>query len=111
MGTADQHDRTCETDQDEQQRRFALWLDSLPRLTRLVFLLHRVDELPYDQVARRCGINVDEVTLRIANAIAALHYCRDGRVSIIGRLRLWLLLWRFAWARCRMAWWDRRLGL
>jgi hypothetical protein len=51
------------------------------------------------------------VTLRIANAIATLHCCRDGRVSILGRLRLWLLPWRFAWARLRMRWWDRRLGL
>jgi DNA-directed RNA polymerase specialized sigma24 family protein len=56
MSTSDQHDRARETDQDEMQRRFALWLDTSPRLTRLVFLLHRVDELPYDQVAWRCGI-------------------------------------------------------
>jgi DNA-directed RNA polymerase specialized sigma24 family protein len=111
MSTSDQHDRTRETDQDEQQRHFARWLDSLPRLTRLVFLLHSVDELPYDKVAWRGGISVDEVTLRIANAIVALHCLRDGRVSIIRRLRLWLLPWRFTWARCRMAWWDRRLGL
>jgi DNA-directed RNA polymerase specialized sigma24 family protein len=111
MSTSDPHDRACGTDQDEQQRRFALWLDGLPRLTRLVFLLHSVDELPYDKVAWRGGISVDEVTLRIANAIVALHCLRDGRVSIIRRLRLWLLPWRFTWARCRMAWWDRRLGL
>jgi DNA-directed RNA polymerase specialized sigma24 family protein len=111
MSASDQQDRARETDQDQQQRRFALWFDGLSRLTRLVFLLHRVDELPYDQVAWRCGISVDEVTLRIANAIAALRCSRDGRVSIIGLLRLRLLPWRFAWARCRMAWWDWRLGL
>lgn len=111
MSTSDPHDRACGADQDEQQRRFARWLDSLPRLTRLVYLLPRVDELPYDQVAWRCGISVDEVTLRIADALAGLRDCRGGRVSIIGWLRLWSLPWRFAWARCRMGWWDRRLGL
>jgi DNA-directed RNA polymerase specialized sigma24 family protein len=111
MSAADQHDRVREANRDEQQHRFALWLDSLPRLTRLVFLLHRVDELPYDQVAWRCGVSVDEVTLRIANAIVALRCCRNGSVSIAGLLRLRVLLWRFAWARCRMARCNRRLGL
>lgn len=36
-------------------------IDRLPPLSRVVFLLHRVDEVPYDQIAERLSITVPVV--------------------------------------------------
>ncbi|WBO24357.1 sigma factor-like helix-turn-helix DNA-binding protein [Sphingomonas abietis] len=95
----------------ETLARIVAALDTLPRLTRAVFLIHRLDDLPYEDVGWRCGIGVDEVTLRMADAIYAVHWAVDGRISRIGDFRRHLIPWRSAWMRWRMRRFDRRLGL
>jgi RNA polymerase sigma-70 factor (ECF subfamily) len=44
----------------------------MPRLTREIFLAHRLDDLPYDEIARRTGLTVREVERHIARAILLL---------------------------------------
>lgn len=46
---------------------------SLPPITREVFILHRFDDLGYERIARRLGLNLDEVTMHMAAAIRQLH--------------------------------------
>jgi len=97
--------------EQERLRRMTAGLDSLPRLTRVVFLIHRLDGLPYDDVAWRCAIGIDEVTLRIADALYVIDLAADGRISSAVHVRGWLRLWREAWMRWRKQQGDRRLGL
>lgn len=47
---------------------------SLPPVTQEVFILHRFNDLPYDRIAIRLGIGVDEVEAHIAAAL--IHLCR-----------------------------------
>jgi|GEM_PF-673892 DNA-directed RNA polymerase specialized sigma24 family protein len=47
---------------------------SMPAPTRDVFAMHRFDDLPYDRIAIRLGIEVDEVEAHIAAAL--IHLCR-----------------------------------
>lgn len=47
---------------------------SMPAPTRDVFAMHRFDDLPYDRIALRLGIEVDEVEAHIAAAL--IHLCR-----------------------------------
>jgi RNA polymerase sigma-70 factor (ECF subfamily) len=44
----------------------------LPRMTREIFLAHRLDDMPYDEIARRTGLSVQKVERHMARAIAAL---------------------------------------
>jgi len=97
--------------EQEQLRRMTAGLDGLPRLTRVVFLIHRLDVLPYDDVAWRCAIGIDEVTLRIADALYVIDRAADGRASPAVHVRRRLRLWREAWMRRRKQLGDRRLGL
>lgn len=50
----------------------------LPPLTRVVFLLHRVDDLPYRQIADRLGIETRAVECGIAEAIMMIATFVDG---------------------------------
>jgi hypothetical protein len=52
--------------------------EELPRLTRTIFRLHRVDGLDYPVIAARLSISVDEVCAHIATAIAHL----DQRLGV-----------------------------
>ena len=97
--------------EQERLRRMTAGLDSLPRLTRMVFLITRLDGLPYDDVAWRCGISIDEVTLRIADALYVIDRAGDGRTSPAVHVRRRLRLWRADWMRWRKQQGDRRLGL
>lgn len=45
----------------------------LPDMTREVFLLHRFDDLQYDQIAQRLAIDVKEVETHIAATLVALR--------------------------------------
>lgn len=47
---------------------------SMPAPTRDVFAMHRFDDLPYDRIAIRLGIEIDEVEAHIAAAL--IHLCR-----------------------------------
>jgi DNA-directed RNA polymerase specialized sigma24 family protein len=44
----------------------------MPRLTREVFLAHRLDDMPYDEIARRTGLTIRQVERHIARAILLL---------------------------------------
>ena len=100
MDASDEQD-TLSIAQQERLRRMTEGLDCLPRLTRAVFLIHRLDDLPYDDVAWRCGITVDEVTIRMADALTALRWAADGRSSLVGQIRRQLVPLRSAWMRWR----------
>lgn len=95
----------------ETQRRLAIGLEGLPCLTRAVFLLHRLDDLTYNNIAWRCGISVDEVTLRMVDALTGLRHFSGGHPTLIARLRRALRPQRFAWARWRYQRQNRKLGL
>ena len=45
----------------------------LPELTREVFVLHRFEELSYERIARRQGIDVKEVEGHIAATLIAVR--------------------------------------
>lgn len=95
----------------ETQRRLAIGLEGLPCLTRAVFLLHRIDNHGYDAIAWRCGISVDEVTLRMVDALTGLHRSCNGHSTLSARVRRAVVPWRDAWMRWRLKWEDWFLGL
>ena len=110
MQTSDEQNGLSVAEQ-ERLRRMTAGLDSLPWLTRLVFLVTRLDRLPYDEVAWRCRIGIDEVTLRVADALYGIDLAADGRRSLVWHVRRCLRLWRAAWMRWLKQQGDCRLGL
>ena len=93
------------------QRFLATGLEGLPCLTRAVYLLHRIDAHSYDAIAWRCGISVDEVTLRMADALTGVRRSCGGDPTLSSRVRRALRPWRFAWMRLCRERQDRQLGL
>ena len=59
-------------------------LDTLPRRTRAVFLLCRIDGLSYDEIAWRLGLDREEVQRHVARAIYTITW---------GPPRRWWNLW------------------
>ncbi|MGQ3099880.1 MAG: sigma factor-like helix-turn-helix DNA-binding protein [Sphingopyxis solisilvae] len=53
-------------------------VEKLPPLTRLVFLLHRVDDLSYREIAERLAIEVRAVECCIAEALVMIGAFVDG---------------------------------
>jgi RNA polymerase sigma factor (sigma-70 family) len=53
-------------------RRYKSALAALPAKTKEVFLLHRVDELSYEQIAGRLGISVGAVKYHMTKALVHL---------------------------------------
>lgn len=53
-------------------------VDELPPLTRLAFLLHRVDDLSYEQIADRLAIETRAVECCIAEALVMIGLFVDG---------------------------------
>lgn len=51
-------------------------LKALPERTRRVFLMNRVDEMTYPQIARALGVSVSTVEKEM---ISALEFCRSWR--------------------------------
>lgn len=60
-------------------------LDTLPMVTRAVFLLHRIDDLGYDEIAWRFGIGTEAVERQMARALYTIAW---------GRRRWWRRWWR-----------------
>jgi len=85
-------------------------LETLPHLTRAVFLLSCRDDFPYVEIGWRCGISVDEVTVRMSDALLAVDRAMRDRPSLAGRIRRRLRPWRDAWAAARASEGDRQLG-
>ncbi len=44
----------------------------MPRLTREIFMAHRLDAMPYEEIARRTGLTIRQVERHIARAILEL---------------------------------------
>lgn len=53
-------------------------VDRLPVLTRTVFLLHRVDDLSYTEIADRLAISIDAVEGIVAEALLMLYLMLEG---------------------------------
>ncbi len=52
---------------------------TLPRLTREVFLAHRIDDLSYAEIAEIMGLSIRRIEREIANAIYGFHCALEGR--------------------------------
>jgi DNA-directed RNA polymerase specialized sigma24 family protein len=95
---------------EDEQRQYLEALETLPLLTRTVFLLASRDSFPYAEIGWRCGISIDEVQVRVADALFDLDRHMRVRPTFIGRIRRALLPWRDAWAKARAREGDRRLA-
>lgn len=95
---------------ESEQRQFASALETLPLLTRAVLLLNCRDDLPYAEIGWRCGITIDEVAVRLGDALVAIDRTMECGPSVAGRIRRAMLPCRTAWAAARMREGDRRLG-
>ncbi|HWT29452.1 MAG TPA: sigma-70 region 4 domain-containing protein [Propylenella sp.] len=71
-------DDSPDPNRQEQIARMEAIMLRLPRLTREIFLAHRLDDMPYDEIARRTGLTVRQVERHIARAILALMRGLDG---------------------------------
>ncbi|WP_380872162.1 hypothetical protein ACFB49_31150 [Sphingomonas sp. DBB INV C78] len=99
-------------DRDALRARIGVAIEHLPRLTRTIFLLSRLDDLTYDDIGWRCGVSVDEVTNRMGAALYQIYVeAVDEEVSVIGTLRPTCRQWRAAWASYVRQKHDRRLGI
>jgi RNA polymerase sigma factor (sigma-70 family) len=76
-------------DDAEILRRLERAMRSVPRPTREVFLAHRLDEIPYRQIAERTGLSVQQVERHMTRAIVAIDR---------------------ALTRPPLRWWERVLG-
>lgn len=93
-----------------EQRQFVSALETLPLLTRAAFRLNCRDDLSYAEIGWRCGISIDEVTVRIGDALVAIDRTMRSGPGIAGRIRRAMLPYRLAWAAARMREGDRRLA-
>lgn len=62
---------------EDVRRQYLAAVDALPRRTREVFLLHRVEELTYRQIAERLGIGIRTVEWHIAEALVRIGETLD----------------------------------
>lgn len=94
----------------EDQRRYVEALETLPLLTRAVFLLASRDKLPYAEIGWRCGISIDDVQVRMTDALFDIGCYMRGRRRLAGNIRRALLPCCEAWAAARKREGDRRLA-
>ena len=66
---------------------------ALPRLTREVFLAHRLDDLSYGEIATITGVSTRRIEREIARALIALDRALSERRP--PRPRWWQCLFRF----------------
>jgi RNA polymerase sigma-70 factor (ECF subfamily) len=59
-------------EQQELLERMEKIMLRLPRMTREIFLAHRLDDMPYGEIARRTGLSVRQVELHMYRAILPL---------------------------------------
>jgi DNA-directed RNA polymerase specialized sigma24 family protein len=57
---------------------YAAAVDRLPVVTRVIFLLHRVDDLSYAQIAQRLSISSQSVQACVAEALGMIAAILDG---------------------------------
>lgn len=95
---------------EEDQCRYIEALETLPLLTRAVFLLASRDKFPYAEIGWRCGISIDDVQVRMTDALFDIGCYMRGRRGLAGSIRRALLPCRHAWAAARAREGDRRLA-
>ena len=61
---------------------------NIPKLQREIFMAHRLDDMSYEEIARRTGLTVGQVERHLARAIYKLSKQLDGR---------------------KLSWWERWL--
>ena len=52
---------------------------NIPKLQREVFMAHRLDDMPYQEIARRTGLTVGQIERHMARALYKLAKQMDGR--------------------------------
>ncbi len=80
----------CPPQDPELLKRLEKAVARLPRTTREIFLAHRLDAMPYQDIADRCGLTVRQVERHIAKAMCKICTELD---------------------REPLRWWERLLGL
>ena len=68
-------------------RRLEDAMRNIPKLQREIFMAHRLDDMPYDEIARRTGLTVRRVERHMAKALYKLDKQLHGR---------------------KLSWWERR---
>lgn len=53
-------------------------IDSMPALAREVFEMHRFDDLPYEWIAARLGIGINDVEAQMVIALTHLSRALEG---------------------------------
>lgn len=76
-----------DTPSPDRLRRLEEAMLNIPKLQREIFMAHRLDNMPYDEISRRTGLTVRQVERHIARAIYKLSKQLDGR---------------------KLSWWERR---
>jgi RNA polymerase sigma-70 factor (ECF subfamily) len=65
-------DQGCGIEHDDVMRLYRQTLYAMPERTRTVFLLHRVDDLPYREIGKRLNIAIPTVQYHVAQALMHL---------------------------------------
>ncbi|MDX1628479.1 MAG: RNA polymerase sigma factor [Fulvivirga sp.] len=77
-GSAEQPDYTME--KDEFARKLESAIGSLTEGQRVVFLMNRIDDLTYKEIAKRLDLSVKAVEKRMHNALEALRQMIDHKI-------------------------------
>lgn len=80
-------DEPLNRDQQELIERLETIMLRLPPITREIFMAHRLDDMPYEEIARRTGLTVRQVERHMARAILDLDR------GLHGRMRPWWKFW------------------
>ncbi|TMJ14605.1 MAG: sigma-70 family RNA polymerase sigma factor [Alphaproteobacteria bacterium] len=70
--------------EEEKRRRVEEAARNMPNLQRQIFMAHRLDDMPYEEIARRTGLSVRQVERHMARAIYKITMSLKGR-----KLRWW----------------------
>lgn len=69
---------------DEKLRRLEEAARKMPKLQRETFMAHRLDDMSYEEIARRTGVTVRQVERHLARAISKMIAALRGP-----KLRWW----------------------
>ena len=64
-------------DADAETLRIDQALRGMRSLDRNIFLVSRIDDVPYDEIARRTGLSVDQVRKRVLKTMLRLRRVQD----------------------------------
>lgn len=65
-------------DHAEIRNRLERAMRAMPRRTREVFLAHRLEDMPYSEIAERTGLSLRAVERHMARAIGAIDRSLNG---------------------------------